>query len=62
MLEGIASGLPSNDPRLPMLNSAAEAHAQAGLAALTGKHYVGSHWLGTFAVYLLTGRGIKLVS
>jgi hypothetical protein len=29
-------------------------HATAGLAAVTGEHYEGGHWLGTFAVYLLT--------
>ncbi len=32
----------------------AEEHAVAGLAASTGEHYEGGHWLGTFAVYLLT--------
>jgi hypothetical protein len=32
----------------------AEAHAAAGLAEVTGEHYEGGHWLGTFAVYLLT--------
>ncbi len=31
----------------------AHAHARAGLAALTAEHYMSSHWLGTFAVYLL---------
>jgi hypothetical protein len=31
----------------------AEAHARVGLAAVTGEHYEGGHWLGTFAVYLL---------
>ncbi len=30
---------------------------QAGLAAVTGEHYEGSHWLGSFAVYLVTSRG-----
>lgn len=59
MLEGIASGLLSNDPRHARLLSLAEVHAQAGLAAISGDHYVGSHWLGTFAVYLLTRRGIR---
>jgi hypothetical protein len=29
-------------------------HVEAGLAAVTGEHYEGGHWLGTFAVYLLT--------
>ena len=32
----------------------AEAHWSAGLAAVTGEHYEGGHWLATFAVYLLT--------
>jgi hypothetical protein len=32
----------------------ASLHAQAGLAAVTGQHYEGAHWLATFAVYLLT--------
>jgi hypothetical protein len=32
----------------------AQLHAEAGLAAVTDEHYSGAHWLGTFAVYLLT--------
>jgi Protein of unknown function (DUF2891) len=58
MVEGIAVGLPDDDPRLGAITSSADAHSRAGLAALTGEHYVGSHWLGTFAVYLLTRRGL----
>ena len=58
MLEGIAAGLPKGDKRLPMIRAAAEEHRRAGLAAVTGKHYEGGHWLGSFAVYLVTGRGI----
>lgn len=57
MLEGIASRLPSGDPRLPALREAAAAHRQAGLASVTGEHYEGGHWLGSFAVYLTTKRG-----
>lgn len=59
MLEGILSALPADDPRRPALTSAAEAHKHAGLAAVTGAHYEGGHWLGSFAVYLTTQRGIK---
>jgi hypothetical protein len=33
-------------------------HREKGLAAVTGEHYEGGHWLGTFAVYLVTGRGL----
>ena len=58
MLEGIAAGLPKGDKRLPLILSVAEEHRHAGLAAVTGKHYEGGHWLGSFAVYLVTGRGI----
>jgi hypothetical protein len=57
MLEGIASGLPANDRRIPALRAAAAAHAAAALPAVTGEHYEGGHWLGTFAVYLTTGAG-----
>jgi hypothetical protein len=59
MLEGIAAGLPKNDKRLPSILAAAEAHKIAGLAAVTGEHYEGGHWLGSFAVYLVTRRGIS---
>ena len=58
MLEGIISGLPKNDPRIPALTAAAEVHRRAGLVAVTGEHYEGGHWLGSFAVYLTTGRGM----
>jgi hypothetical protein len=58
MLEGIASGLPANDPRLKSLAACAAAHRSVGLAAVTGEHYEGGHWLGSFAVYLVTRRGI----
>jgi hypothetical protein len=59
MLEGIASGLPRGEARAPALRAAAAAHREAGLRAVTGAHYEGGHWLGTFAVYLVTGRGLS---
>jgi hypothetical protein len=59
MLEGIIAGLPAHDPRRPVLEATAAAHKQAGLAAVTGEHYEGGHWLGSFAVYLTTRRGIS---
>lgn len=57
MLDGIVSGLPRKDARLPALRAARDAHAAAGLGAVTGVHYEGGHWLGTFAAYLATRRG-----
>ena len=59
MLEGIAAGLPTSDKRLPLIMAIAEDHRRAGLAAVTGEHYEGGHWLGSFAVYLVTRRGIS---
>jgi hypothetical protein len=59
MLLGIASGLPKGDRRVPGLMAAAEAHAAAAMPAVTGEHYEGGHWLGTFAVYLATCAGLR---
>ncbi len=58
MLRGIAAGLPRGDRRVKTLEATAAAHAAASLPSVTSEHYEGSHWLGTFAVYLLTGRGL----
>ncbi len=59
MLDGIAAGLPQTDRRLSALRAAAAVHREKGLAAVTGEHYEGGHWLGTFAMYLVTGRGLS---
>jgi hypothetical protein len=58
MLEGVASALPIGDPRRAFLAAAAVDHGAAGLVAITGEHYAGAHWLGTYAVYLTTRRGV----
>ena len=54
MLDGIASGLPQADARRRTLLATAKAHADSGLAAVTGEHYEGGHWLGSFATYLVS--------
>lgn len=59
MLEGIVSGLPKSSPRRAALIAIAKAHRDAGLASVTGEHYEGGHWLGSFAVYLTTQRGLR---
>ena len=59
MLDGIASALPEDDRRRAEFERSADEHAEAGLASVTGEHYAGGHWLGTFATYLMTGRGLK---
>ena len=58
MLEGIAAGLPAGDPRIDALVAAANRHRDAALPAVTGEHYEGGHWLGSFAVYLTTRAGL----
>lgn len=57
MLEGMAFGLPGNDPRRAALLNTAANHRKSGLASVTGEHYEGGHWMGSFATYLQTSRG-----
>jgi hypothetical protein len=58
MLEGVARGLPAGDPRVRVLEAAAAKHRAAALPEVTGEHYEGGHWLGTFAVYLVSRAGV----
>ena len=58
MLEGIAASLPLADLRHITLRASAAVHARAGLEGVSDEHYAGSHWLGSFATYLATGRGL----
>jgi hypothetical protein len=60
MLEGIISGLPDDDKRINTLRKVADIHRQVGLENAVCEHYAGSHWLGTFAVYLTTSRGLNI--
>jgi hypothetical protein len=52
---GLAAGLAPSDRRIASLTDAARRHQEAALPQVTGEHYEGGHWLGTFAVYLVTG-------
>ena len=54
MLDKIAHTLPQADLRRAALVNTAKTHAEATLPFITGKHYEGGHWLGTFAIYYLT--------
>ncbi|MEM7006141.1 MAG: DUF2891 domain-containing protein [Pseudomonadota bacterium] len=58
-LEGIASALPEDDPRIPSLLASSQLHRDVGIAAVSDEHYSGSHWLASFATYLTTRRGIS---
>lgn len=53
-LGAIADALPASDQRSAALKSAAQMHATKGIESALGDHYAGSHWLASFAVYLLT--------
>ena len=57
MLKGIAQGLPPGDGRIAVLLDSSVRHGEAALPAVTGEHYEGGHWLGTYAVYLMSGAG-----
>jgi hypothetical protein len=59
MLEGILSKLPTVDARQQLLADVASRLMQAGLDSIKSEYYEGGHWLGTFAVYLLSGRGLS---
>jgi len=56
-LYNIARALPENDARKAALVAAARIHAKTGVAAVSDEHYSGSHWLASFATYLMTDRG-----
>ena len=60
MLEGIASSLTDVDPRKKAIINAAQTHKKSGIdSVINDMHYMGSHWLGSFATYLETQRGLK---
>lgn len=56
MLEGIASAL--DGAAAATFARCAATHREAGLAAVHEGPYAATHWLGSFAVYLVTRRGI----
>lgn len=50
----IAAALPADDPSRWALEDAGHTHAVDALQHVATGHYEGEHWLGSFAVYLLT--------
>lgn len=51
---GLAAGFGASDPRRALAEDAAERHVAASIAEVDG-HYMGSHWLASFAVLALDG-------
>jgi hypothetical protein len=58
MLNGILSKLPATEPRRKSLEALSARLREAGLESIRSEHYEGGHWLGSFAVYLVSGRGL----
>ena len=58
-MQGIASALPKNDPRIELLQKSAREHAKMGFGYVFSGHYEGDHWLATFAIYLQAGVGVE---
>lgn len=56
-MENIAGYLPPGDPRKASLLASSKLHTQTGIASVSAENYAGSHWLASFAIYLLTHRG-----
>ncbi len=59
MLEGIVSKLPASDPRPKALTALAGKLRETGLDSIKGEHYEAGHWLGSYAVYLVSRRGLR---
>lgn len=54
MLNGIVAGLPAGDARVKRLRRLALEHRRVGLDSLTWRGYETTHWLGAYAVFLVT--------
>ncbi len=58
MLAGVVSALSTGDVRAEDLTELAGTLKQVGLDSIKAEHYEGGHWLGSFAVYLVSERGL----
>jgi hypothetical protein len=58
-MRSIAAALPKEDPARKVLAESAARHAEAALRHVASGDYAGEHWLGSFAVYLLSTPGLE---
>src|SRR5690606_29201860 len=58
MLQGIAKHLAPTESLRPALLDLAQQHRYVGLADADHRDYMVSHWTPSFALYLLTERGL----
>ena len=56
-MDAISKALPSDSRWKARFARSAKSHLDAGLEYVFSGHYEGEHWLGTFAVYTMTGVG-----
>ena len=57
-LNSIAAALPPSDPRVETYQQLARMHGENGFEAMFDADYMGTHWIGTFALrYLVSGSG-----
>lgn len=56
-LRGILSQMSESSPARARLEQAAVAHTNTGMEYVFTGDYAGEHWLGTFAIYVLTNVG-----
>jgi hypothetical protein len=54
-LRGLAGALPVRDVRHTRLAAAAEVHLAAGMQGIDSGHYMGEHWLASFAMLAIDG-------
>jgi len=59
MAAGIAQGLPADHRARPILEQIAAEHLTAGLPILWSDEYAITHWVGSFAMYAVTHRGLE---
>ncbi|MDF1702751.1 MAG: DUF2891 domain-containing protein [Planctomycetota bacterium] len=57
-MRGIAAALPAKHAGRAHLERLAQAHTEGGLGYVFSGDYAGEHWLGSFAVFLLTDAGL----
>jgi hypothetical protein len=54
-MNGVAKALPDSDPRKEIFRKIADVHCEKGLSDMKESGYGGSHWLASFATFMLVG-------
>ncbi|MBI1348185.1 DUF2891 family protein [bacterium] len=58
MAAGMSQALPMDHPGRSVLEQTAIAHFEAGIPMLSSDEYAITHWVGSFALYAVTNRGL----